>query len=178
MLSLLLTKEKFYHIPMFFEHTIQFSTPFLLLSFIKYQKTSKLVLHLKIAIALTFTCHGLYAIGILYPLPGNFVTMCLNILPISETTAIRFLFIAGILDFAVAILLFIPRLWKFALLYAILWGFLTALARVVGPFSFDFTWQSLHQNLYQTVYRIPHGLIPLLLYFIMKKAQSKGLRSY
>ena len=65
MLSLLLTKEKFYHIPMFFEHTIQFSTPFLLLSFIKYQKTSKLVLHLKIAIALTFTCHGLYAIGIL-----------------------------------------------------------------------------------------------------------------
>jgi uncharacterized membrane protein len=104
--------------------------------------------------------------------------MCLNILPISETTAIRFLFIAGILDFAVAILLFIPRLWKFALLYAILWGFLTALARVFGTFSFDLTWLSLHQNLYQTVYRIPHGLIPLLLYFIMKKAQSKGLRSY
>ena len=50
------------------------------------------VLYLKIAIALTFSAHGLYAIGY-YPQPGVFVDMLINILHFSETTAKDFLFV-------------------------------------------------------------------------------------
>lgn len=168
-LSFLLTKEKFYHYAMFFEHSIQFGTPFVLIHFLNHNNAKKLVFFLKILIALTFTCHGLYAIGTLYPIPATFVTMTINILPITDVQALDFLFLAGILDFAVAIAIFIPKLAKPALIYACIWGLLTALARGIGNFSFDFPWQTLHQNTYQMIYRIPHGLIPLIAFLILKK---------
>lgn len=168
-LSFLLTKEKFYHYAMFFEHSIQFGAPFLLIHFLNHNNYKKLLFYLKILIALTFTCHGLYAIGMLYPIPATFVTMTINILPITDTQALDFLLLAGILDFIVAIAIFIPRIAKFALLYACIWGLLTAFARIIGNFIFDFPWQTLHQYTYQMVYRIPHGLIPLIAYLILKK---------
>ncbi len=171
-LSLLMTKDKFYHFAMFFEHTIQFGTPFILLWFLKYKDDTKLLLFLKIAIALTFICHGIYALGKVYPLQANFITMTINILPINEQQAINLLFIAAIIDFIVAIGIFIPRITKICLLYCFIWGILTALARIVANFSFDFPLQTLHQNLYTVLYRIPHGLIPLQAYYLIKNSQS------
>lgn len=172
LLSILLTKEKFYHLAMFFEHAIQFSIPFVLLYFMKNSNTDRLISVLKVIIALTFTCHGLYALGTIYPLPANFVTMTLNILPVSEPTAKSFLFIAAILDFLVAILIFIPKTAKPALLYAAVWGLLTALARIVNGLSYDISLATLHQYLYPTIYRVPHGLIPLLVYLLIKRKSS------
>jgi len=175
LLSLLQTKEKFYHFAMFFEHAIQFGAPILLLYFLKTKSIFKLIIPLKLIIAVAFTCHGLYAIGTIYPLPANFVTMTLNILPINEPNAKTLLLIAGILDFAIAICLFIPKLAKPFLLYATIWGLATAFARILSGFTYDISLSNIHQYLYLTVYRIPHGLIPLLLYLILKTQQTSAL---
>nr|BFF39495.1 hypothetical protein BACY1_13000 [Tenacibaculum mesophilum] len=121
-LALMITKNKFYHLIMFFEHTIQFGVPIALLYFLKHKNALLLLFYLKVFIALAFICHGMYAIGIFYPLPGNFVTMTLNILPVQEEMAKNLLFVAGVLDFIIAIAIFIPKLSKPVLLYACFWG--------------------------------------------------------
>lgn len=173
LLTLLMTKEKFYHFAQFFEHSIQFGLPFVLLYYYSKKKNNmRLILILTILIALTFFSHGLYAFGF-YPVPGKFVDMVIQIFGFSETTAITFLYIAGILDFILAILIFVPKLRFYALWYAFLWGLLTAFARIVANFYWDFPIQSIHQNLHQVLYRIPHGLTPLLVILIIKKYYYK-----
>ena len=172
-LALMITKDKFYHLIMFFEHTIQFGVPIALLYFLKYKNTPILLFYLKVFIALAFICHGMYAIGVFYPLPGNFVTMTLNILPVQEEMAKNLLFVAGVLDFIIAIAIFIPKLSRMALLYACFWGLLTAFARIVSGFHYDFSLSIMHQYLYLTIYRLPHGLIPLLVYLYLTKRSSK-----
>lgn len=168
-LALMITKDKFYHLIMFFEHTIQFGVPIALLYFLKHKNASLLFFYLKVFIALAFTCHGMYAIGVFYPLPGNFVTMTLNILPVQEEMAKNLLFVAGVLDFIIAIAIFVPKLSKPALLYACFWGLVTALARIFSGFHYDFSLSIIHQYLYLTIYRLPHGLIPLLVYLYLSK---------
>ncbi|WP_378184848.1 DoxX-like family protein [Aquimarina sp. W85] len=172
-LSVLLTKEKFYHVAQFFEHSIQFGLPFILL----YSRSlkvnqKKLLLLLKISIAATFFSHGLYAFGF-YPVPGKFVDMVIQILGVNEQQSITLLYIAGLLDFIIAILIFIPRVSRYALLYAMAWGFVTALARIVASIDSVFIWQSLHQNLYEVVYRLPHGIAPLIVYWMLQNSRKQ-----
>lgn len=165
LLTALLTKEKFYHTAQFFEHSIQFGLPFVLLYTLKENfKEERLLLILKILIAVTFFSHGLYAFGA-YPVPGKFVDMVINIFGCSESVAITFLYVAGILDFVLAVVIFIPKLDTYALIYAVVWGLLTAFARIVANFYWDFPLQSLHQNLYGVVYRLPHGLVPFMVLY-------------
>jgi len=159
LLSILLTKEKFYHVGQFFEHSIQFGLPFVYLFYLKNYRWKNFVLTLKILVAVTFFSHGLYAFGF-YPVPGKFVDMVIQIFGVSEPIAVTFLYIAGILDFIVAILLFIPKVAKY---------------RVVANFYIEFPIDSLHQNLYDTVYRIPHGLTPLLILIATKKLTIQPL---
>jgi len=148
---------------MFFEHSIQFGAPFVLLYLLKMKlDITKIIMPLKIITALAFISHGVYAIGTVYPLPGNFVTMTLNILPVTEDLAKSLLFVAGILDFVVAILIFVPKVSRMALLYAAFWGIVTAFARILSGFTYDMSLLTLHQYLFATVYRIPHGLIPFI----------------
>jgi hypothetical protein len=40
-------------------------------------------------------------------------------------------------------------------------------ARTWANFYFDFPLNSLHQNLYETFYRLPHMLVPLAAIFIL-----------
>ncbi len=165
-LSALLMKDKFFHNAQFFEHAIQVVTPLVLLLVIDkkpdFLQISKV---LKIIVAITFISHGLYALGY-YPIPGNFVDMTILSLGISEDNAKIFLYVAGILDIILSILIFIPRVSKYALWYAFMWGTATALARITGYFNSDLIAMSLESSLYKTIYRIPHGLIPLVIYFI------------
>lgn len=168
-LALMITKNKFFHLIMFFEHTIQFGVPIALLYFLKHKNALLLLFYLKVFIALAFICHGMYAIGVFYPLSGNFVTMTLNILPVQEEMAKNLLFVAGVLDFIIAIAIFIPKLSKPVLLYACFWGGVTALARIFSAFHYDFSLSIMHQYLYLTIYRLPHGLIPLLVYLYLYK---------
>jgi len=164
-LALLYCKERFFSIGQFFEYTLQFGSPFFLWWWFHQKQSpnnlSKFILVLKTAIALTFTCHGLYAIGY-YPIPVQFMEMTMNILGVDEVMAKTFLLIAGILDFAVALGIFLPWKWaRFFLVYAIFWGFGTSIARVWAYFNWEWLDYVLLQWLHETVMRFPHFLIPL-----------------
>lgn len=170
LLALLYMKEYFLHIGQFFEYALQFCAPVFLMVYYKNEAfTPQLVRAMKWATALTFLCHGLYAVGY-YPRPGLFTSMTMQILHCSEAFAVNFVTLAGWLDFAVTIGIFLPNKWaKWFLLYAAIWGTLTALARVFGNFYWDFPLASLHEWAYQTVYRLPHGLIPLVLFMTIRR---------
>jgi hypothetical protein len=183
----LLTITKNYKLGQFIEYSIQFTSPFLLLSFIKYKWIQQnLLFILKLLIALTFVGHGLYAIGY-YPVPGYFVDMVIRIFKCSESFARTFLTIAGILDMILAIGLFLPNksIVKYCLIWAVIWGFSTAIARVVGNFYSDFIMRSLHQTIYEMAYRLPHGLLPVLGLLlldrkscVLKKKTKKSLKTF
>jgi hypothetical protein len=185
-LAVLLLIEKNYRIGQFIEYTIQFSLPFILVAYISDRlNKNKLLLLIKIIIALTFFGHGLYAIGY-YPVPGYFVDMTITILNCSETFARQLLYLAGILDIVIAIGIFLPHttIVKYLIIWAILWGFATAIARVAGNFYFNFILNSLHQNTYEMLYRLPHGIIPLLLLlnvktrFLVAGSQNKRILNF
>lgn len=70
---------------------------------------------LLLATALTFTGHGLYAVGY-YDVPLNFRTMTSEIIPASESTILLILEAAGWLDFLIVALVLIPRMPKIPML--------------------------------------------------------------
>lgn len=173
-LAVLQAKSNFYHLPMFLEHSIQFGSPIALLICLKREERKyMLTFFLKTIIALTFLSHGLYAVGWPYPLPGHFVTMTMNILSCTENFAKTFLFIAGCLDFLVALFIFLPKSTRWALIYATIWGLLTAFARIVSGITYDFTQGIFHQYLFTTVFRLPHGLIPLIVFLIINNEKIR-----
>ncbi len=120
---------------------------------------------LKIIIALTFVGHGLFAVGWHY-VPGNFHSMTTSILGLTGNQATNFLFTVGTLDFIAATCLFLPKpFYKPALVYLVLWGTLTTLARTAFPISTsDLDFNSMYQGIAGTVYRIPHAMLPMLLF--------------
>ena len=160
--------EKFKSAGQFFEYSLQFMTPILFLILLKEGVSRKWQLLVKISIAFTFTSHGLYALGF-YPVPGNFVAMTINILHVSNDTALFLLQIAGIIDIVVSIGIFLSgRLFNWCIGYCIVWGALTALARIFANIEIDWFLPSLHQWAYETVYRTPHFLLPLALWLTYK----------
>ena len=167
LLAFLLMSDRFYQFSQFFEYSIQFSIPFIFVFYHKICIQKHLVLILKLLIAAVFTAHGLYAVGY-YPVPGYFLGMVIDILGFTEQGALNFLLVVGILDFIGSILIFVPKLTRYALIYLAIWGFLTSFARLVAGFSFDFFWELLHLNLYQTIYRLPHGILPIIVLLKMK----------
>ncbi len=167
-LAICLVKDKNYDILQFFELSIQLAVPVLLLAVSrKKMPFGKLELWLKIAIACTFLPHGLFAMGFPY-VPGHFIDMTINILNVNENTAVNFLFVAGLIDIVLSVLIFIPRIAKYFLAYAVFWGLVTAFARIVAGFNADFISHSLHQHVYLTIYRLPHGLVPLAVLWVIK----------
>lgn len=154
--------EKKFVLGQFLEYTAQFATPYLLLMAVKYKMKSWFLFVAKWSIAITFVCHGLYAIGY-YPIPGDFMNMVINYTGMTNADAELTLKIMGYADFAFAIGLFIPVVSKYVLWYGLLWGFLTAFARVYTNFDIDFLKLSFTQNALEFFIRIPHFILPLLL---------------
>ena len=173
LLALLYCKEKFFHLGQFFEYSAQMITP-LLLYWAVFGKDNpkRIALFATVAIALTFLSHGLYALGY-YPRPGVFVDMTISLLGVTENNAHTFLYVIGWLDLLFAGLLFLPKTRTVSLYYCIVWGFLTASARLFAYLSFAFFWDSLHQNGFEMVIRLVHGGLPLFLLFYIK-----GMKNY
>ena len=161
-LAILYCKEKFFSIGQFFEYSLQFGSPLLLVYLLKKPSvTTSLLVVVKIMIALTFTAHGLYALGF-YPRPVHFMEMTMNILGVTEERAILFLNGAGILDFIISIGLFFPWKWsKYCLWYAVFWGTGTTAARIWANFNWEWIDYVLVQWLHESIMRFPHFLIPL-----------------
>lgn len=159
----------------FFEMCLQFCVPLVLLYQHKFESlpTKKLNFWLKIAIALTFIPHGLYAMGIIY-LPGHFLDMTIQILSVTESQAKSILFVVGVLDVLFSIIIFIPNKFNAYILgYLAFWGFVTALARIVSGFNAAFIQSSIHNLAFLTIYRLPHGLIPLAVLIIENNLNKK-----
>lgn len=166
--------EKFYVPAQFFEYSLQFGSVLLLWSAFRLMRIPKqFILLVKLAIAFTFVSHGLYAIG-LFPRPGHFVEMCIHFFGLSEEGAIYLLWVAGLLDFVAAALLFFPRkLSNIGLVYCVIWGAMTAFARITANFyGQDLTELILHQ-VPETLYRFPHFLVPLGLLLWQWKSPEK-----
>ena len=93
--------------------------------------------------------------------------------------AIQLLKGMGYLDFVVSVLIFFPPpIAKPALLYAIFWGLVTAVARIWSNLDMDFLIASLHQNLFECLYRFPHFLIPLAAWLWYKGLNNKRLKDW
>ena len=175
LIGICIVKDRNYEYLLFFELFIQFSAPILLLLSIRKDifKSKNVINGLKIAIACTFIAHGLFAMGLIY-LPGYFVDMTIMILEVNETQATSFLFVAGVLDLLASVLIFVPKLSKYALFYMMLWGFATAFARLFAGFNANFISTSLHNSIYLVVYRLSHGLLPLIA-LLMEEKLKKSL---
>ncbi len=178
-LAFLYFKSKMFQFGQFIEYSLQFASPVLLvLAMKKGRLDKKLVFALKVAVALTFVGHGLYAVNF-HPRPVNFLVMCLNTLHLNESQAVVYLNTAGTLDFLVAIAIFLPfrKVVFVALVYASFWGFATAIARPWAYFYIDFWQESLHRWLFEAAYRLIHGIGPLVLalYYWENRSKERGL---
>lgn len=109
----------------------------------------------KMALAITFVAHGLFAVGA-YPVPGRFVEMSILGFDLTNAQAASLLWWAGVLDFMAAVLLFFPATWHAAAIYMLAWGFLTAMARLTTNVYWDFFWPTLDQWAYEFLVRVPH----------------------
>lgn len=176
LLSALYCKEKFFFIGQFFEYSLQFSSPVFLVLLSRQpdtQPNARLLLAIKIAVALTFTCHGLYAIGY-YPRPGHFVYMTMSILGVGDAGAATFLQAAGLLDFLLSVLLFVPgRASLYAAGYAVFWGLATTMARPWAALYSSSLQQTMVQWVHEAVLRFPHFLVPLLVALYLWNKQKR-----
>lgn len=155
---------QFLNLALLFEFTGQLAAPVVLIFIYKKGNFTKAFTFLKIAIAITFIAHGLYAMNIA-PLPQKFVSMTIKGLGLDQGLAVKFLFWAGVMDLLVAIGVFIPKIRKPALVYMIAWGFLTAFARIYTNFYGYDALHSLHQWVWAFTVRSAHFMIPLILLY-------------
>ncbi len=163
--ALLDTKDHFGRIGHFAELSLQWMSPFLLAFLLsKLYTDNRFHYWVRLAIALTFIGHGLYAWGY-YPVPGHFQQMMISGFGVTNVQALFLLKMAGFLDFLAAFLLFVPfKKWAYiGLYYIIVWGFLTALARVWSHMELSSVGNLFTFWLPEATLRIVHFLVPLAL---------------
>lgn len=158
----------------FIEYSTQFGTPLFLYLFSRELiSKGRLVLLMKVAVSLTFIGHGLYAFGF-YPVPVKFIEMTCMIFPMDESMAKVFLRVAGALDFIVAIGIYWRKTERPLLAYAAIWGGLTSMARITAYFSVQFPIETIHQHWFESFLRLPHMLIPLLLFQLARFGKQRA----
>jgi hypothetical protein len=171
MLAVLHGIDRHFFLVQFSEYALQWACPLLLIAAARWDglravSKQKVLFFMRVAAAVTFAAHGLYAAGV-FPRPGHFTEMTMSILKISEGSAVQFLIVVGILDLIVAAALFVPlkRMQMTALGYMVLWGFLTAMARWVAHVDFGLPWwaAAIAEWTPEVLIRFPHFLVPLFL---------------
>ncbi|MEM9720841.1 MAG: hypothetical protein AAGA10_16380 [Bacteroidota bacterium] len=158
-----------WEIPQLIEHTLQWSIPLFWLyqNYVSERPTQRITYFMLVAIALTFLGHGLYAAGV-WTQPTHFIGMTRSILGISVPQAQQFLLVAGILDFCVVVGIFFLKVRNPFLIYALIWGTLTALARIVAHWEWDNPVDSFDRWGFEVAYRLGHGGIPFLVWWNRK----------
>jgi hypothetical protein len=142
------------------EHVIKITLP--VWYYLYLRKNKHLEIITTILISLTFVGHGIFAIGWHY-IPGNFTTMTVTILNLNHENANTFLFVIGLIDLVCAIMVWFHPLKKIALYYLAFWGLTTAFARALYGFEVAGNTQTMLFFVANTFYRLPHGLLPLIL---------------
>ncbi len=156
---------KSHQLVQFFEYAAQAGMPLFFFYYVCRNYHPQNHFWLKLAIAITFIAHGLYALGV-YPQPGHFVDMMIQGFGMTEQTARSALKLAGILDVVFAIGIFIPnkRIFSVSVWYLIIWGVLTTFARLVANVDLELGWYSWQQWIPQSLVRFPHFCLPLFLW--------------
>jgi hypothetical protein len=152
LLAFLYQKDHFYQMGQLLEYTLQIVTPLIFIQMMENRLSNTFI---NIAIAFTFSCHGLYAIGY-YAVPVSFIEMTLNVFNCSEPNAKIFLKIMGILDFIASIFLFFPKTRHFGIVYCMIWGFLTTIARPCAYAQLDLGMMNFLYWLSEAMIRVPH----------------------
>lgn len=172
--AILETKGHYWRIGHLAELSLQWATPLLFWLMVRHGTHYKLVDYaLRISIALTFIGHGLYAYGY-YPVPGHFQQMMISGFGVDNQQALFLLKMAGILDFLAAGLIFVPlrRVRETALFYIIIWGFLTALARIWSHADSSSVNYLFTHWIPQFCVRSEHFLIPMALFLWWRGVDS------
>jgi hypothetical protein len=150
------------------EHALQMVTPIALFfatgKNVSLRRWSLLV---SIAAAMTFIGHGFYAAGI-HPVPLSYQNMTMNILGVTQESAILFLSIVGWLDIVFAIGIFFKPARIVSLIYLVVWGAATASARIVAHFDVSLSGWALDPWAFETTVRTSHWLLPLLLLLLYR----------
>jgi len=155
-----------FQVGQFFEYSAQFMSPVLLVMALRGMGGNFSFRFLLLsAVALTFSCHGLYAFGY-YAVPGNFIDMVIRYTGMNEDHSVLFLRLAGFLDFAVVVSLLVPAFRPIGLGWAVLWGLATSLARVLYQIDSGEVLASLLVWAPHAIYRFPHALLPLAALFV------------
>ncbi|MEM6347966.1 MAG: hypothetical protein AAF927_29020 [Bacteroidota bacterium] len=171
LIFLLKFRAKSYQWGNLIEHSIQCALPLIYAYYAFQEHNLRMQWVLRLLIAGTFFGHGLYAIGY-YAVPGNYLQMVHNVFGFEPASAERFLFAAGVLDMLTVVGLLVPKLWRYVLYYAIIWGFMTAMARIVAYWDSSIWLESLDIWLNQTLIRLGHGGIPLVLWLLEREQKS------
>lgn len=166
----------------FFEHAAQFAIPWCFV-LMKKGKANTAGWWGVIATSITFFSHGLYAMGY-YPQPGHFADMMIVGFGMTEDTARLVLTWIGYVDIVFAIivlatpLMYERKAFKMVLLvniwYAVIWGLLTAVARVYTSYTPGMFLHWMDQHLFQTVVRVPHFILPLFVALFYDLAFNKS----
>ena len=169
----------------FFEHASQFLLPLVLFVVVRKDGWSPVSVALaKLSLAATFIGHGLFAFDapsqtswLNHPRPGGFTEMTMLCLKIeTEAVAEKLLFGAAIADFIAAVLIFFPN-WRWpqllGLVYMIVWGFLTALARPWAYYEPTEAADSLMRWIPEFLYRAPHFALPLCLLLALRRRKAE-----
>ncbi|MGI9240615.1 MAG: hypothetical protein ACR2RV_07425 [Verrucomicrobiales bacterium] len=162
------------------EHASQFCLPLVLALFF-WQRGNAWEPLAKLSLATTFVAHGVYAVGLPaevpwlnHQRPGKFTEMTMLCLELeSESIAGWLLLSAGLLDFLVAAMIFLPG-WprRVGLSYMVVWGFLTALARPWAYFEPTAASETLIRWVPEMLYRAPHFGLPLCLLLALRWRQA------
>ncbi len=153
-----------HQVPMLMELSLRVGTPSLLAAVVLHGWTPRIRLFTLVMTALTFSGHGLYALGMGVPVPGNFVDMVMETLGMSQASSLVFLTVAGVLDQLLIIGLLVPLLRPATLGYCAAWGTATSLARITSYVRLDnLLLLSLYTYLPEFFVRAPHFLIPMAL---------------
>ncbi|WP_027421449.1 hypothetical protein [Crocinitomix catalasitica] len=136
----------------------------------------RLIFILQLLVSATFIGHAFYAIGY-HIVPSNFLVLTTNSLQIDTGEAINFLYIIGWIDIICAVLIFIPKIRPYIIWYLIVWGFLTAIARTYAFVHESNEIAFFINQVFETIYRLPHGLIPLLIWSITMQPTNFQLKN-
>lgn len=162
-----------YQLPMLLEHALRFTAPWFLVVAVLKGFTVPLQRAMLVAIGLTFSSHGMYALGLGVPVPGHFIDMVMESIGVSQPVARNLLFIAGVLDQVMVLGLIFLATRSVSLLYGAFWGFATALARLTAYVRFDVLFgMSLLAYFPEFLVRAPHFLIPLVVWRVMKQKSA------
>jgi len=163
-----------YQVAMLIEYVLQAGIPLLFLWVLVWPMALKTWAWMaSLCLSACFIGHGLYAVGF-HPVPWSFQVMTMDILGVSEESALAFLYTVGVLDFVAAIAILVPQLRRVGIYYMVVWGGATAIARILAHYDPAQKYNGMDPWIAECVVRSSHWLVPMLLLMMLPLWNQNG----